>query len=232
MSHPSIQYERGHKFGDCTYIEDIFPTYSSNGKWKIRKCKFKCVCGNEFIGRLVEIKSGRHLGCGCRAKTHGLAGADAKGHRTKEYNTWLNIKKRCYNKNNPKYADYGGRGIRVCDRWLNNYPNFLSDIGDAPSNLHSIDRIDNGKDYNPINCRWATPKEQARNRRKNLLLSYNGETLCLSEWAERIKIDQKVLRKRIVVNKLSIKDALEMPKTGVSKSHGDNFISHSFGHIR
>jgi hypothetical protein len=89
---------------------------------------------------------------------------------------------RCRNKTNKKYPRYGGRGIRVCDRWKS-FKNFLSDMGERPKN-HSIDRIDNNVDYTPDNCRWATVKQQANNTSTNIKISYKGKTMTVSEWSD------------------------------------------------
>jgi hypothetical protein len=106
---------------------------------------------------------------------------------------------RCNNPNNPQYHDYGGRGIRVCDRWGgdNGFANFIADIGRRPSNKHSIERIDNDGNYEPDNCRWATRSEQQRNRRVNRLLTYNGHTMCVAELADHLGISHAVIRSRL-----------------------------------
>lgn len=84
-----------------------------------------------------------------------------------EYRAWINMKARCYNSNVPNYENYGGRGITVCDRWRSNFDNFYTDIGSRPSSRYSLDRIDNDGNYEPSNCRWATDKQQLKNRRSN-----------------------------------------------------------------
>ena len=120
---------------------------------------------------------------------------DHKTHKN-EYYTWCQIKQRCLNKNHKQYKDYGERGIIICDRWLNSFQNFIEDMKSKPSKLHQIDRIDNNGNYEPGNCRWATPLEQARNRRTNKLVTYKGETHILKDWAEILDVPYKMLWKR------------------------------------
>ena len=141
---------------------------SSNGKtqWLCR-----CDCGNERIVVGSNLSNGHIKSCGClkaevakaRMTTHGH---HPTGKQTPEYTTWCNIKIRCYNTEADNYAYYGGRGIRVCDRWLNSFENFLSDMGERPSRKHTIDRKNNDGNYEPNNCRWITMLEQCANRRK------------------------------------------------------------------
>lgn len=111
-----------------------------------------------------------------------------------DYNRWEDMIARCNNPKHAKYPNYGGRGIRVCDRWRK-YANFHEDMGLRPSGM-SLDRIDNNGNYEPGNCRWATPQEQARNRRSNVMITIDGETHCLAEWVEILGEPREVLRRR------------------------------------
>lgn len=104
---------------------------------------------------------------------------------TREYRTWINMKSRCYTPTSTGYKDYGGRGIKVCERWLHSFGAFLEDMGPRPSPEHSIDRIDCDGDYEPSNCRWATRTEQARNFRANRIVEAFGRSMTLAEAAEQ-----------------------------------------------
>ncbi|HEY9737554.1 MAG TPA: hypothetical protein V6D06_14770 [Trichocoleus sp.] len=127
------------------------------------------------------------------------------------------MKSRCHNPNNAAYDRYGGRGIVVCDRWRESFENFYADMGPRPSEQHSIDRINNDGNYEPGNCRWATDKQQSRNTRRNRLLTYNGETLFLDEWAERLSISKHTLQTRLWRG-WSVEEAFETPIRGHSDS--------------
>lgn len=121
------------------------------------------------------------------------------GHVTSaEYRIWQQMIARCRYPQHPRFADYGGRGITVCDRWFESLTNFIDDMGRRPSEAHSLDRIDNDLGYSPANCRWATREEQGRNRRNNIKLTVDGETAPLSVWAERTGIPYVTLRHRLV----------------------------------
>lgn len=121
-----------------------------------------------------------------------------KGHRTKEASIWLAMHDRCSNPKNKSFANYGGRGITVCERWSgpDGFLNFLSDMGRKPEGM-SIDRIDNSKGYSPGNCKWATRKEQQRNNRNARIVLFRGEERCLAEWAEVLGMPIKTIYKRI-----------------------------------
>jgi hypothetical protein len=113
------------------------------------------------------------------------------------YDTWRNMKSRCGNPRNARYADYGGRGITVCDRWKNSFENFIADMGLPPSPAHSIERGDNSRGYEPGNCRWATDVEQTNNQRSNVLIEYDGKTQTIAQWARELGINYQTLRQRI-----------------------------------
>src|ERR1700675_305053 len=128
-------------------------------------------------------------------RSHGCA-ASKNAKCTPEYVSWAKIKQRCFNQNCLQYKRYGGRGITMCQRWLT-FQNFLADVGHRPSLQHSIERIDNNKGYELGNVRWATKQEQARNRCNNVLITFQGKTLCLIEWAEKLGFTPDTLYHRV-----------------------------------
>jgi hypothetical protein len=129
-----------------------------------------------------------------------------------EYVAWIRMVQRCEDRNTKDYHRYGGRGISVCEKWRRSYVAFLKDMGRKPSLSHSLDRIDNSGCYSPENCRWATPTQQARNRRSNKMITHNGEVRCLAEWAELLGFEYKLVRMRMWKNGWSFKKAISTPK--------------------
>ncbi|MDE4297182.1 hypothetical protein PXK56_18520 [Phaeobacter gallaeciensis] len=114
---------------------------------------------------------------------------------TKAYQAWNSMKQRCMNAKSKDYPRYGGRGIKICDRWLS-FENFLADMGEKPRDM-TLDRIDNDGDYEPGNCRWASARTQSNNRRSNHCLTYEGKTQTLSEWSRETGIEKATLLNRI-----------------------------------
>ncbi len=114
-----------------------------------------------------------------------------------EYYSWVQMKTRCLNPRDKAYARYGGRGIKVCARWQKSYVDFVADVGRRPTPEHSLDRIDNNGNYEPGNCRWATSKEQCRNRRSNIVLEFNGQKRTIAEWAEFTGLSRECIWHRL-----------------------------------
>ena len=146
----------------------------------------RCECGTEKSVASCHLVSGASTNCGCirpeRARTNktkpGMSG-------TNEYEIWRRMKARCSNKNLDDFRLYGGKGIIVCEAWKNSFDAFIRDMGKRPSIGHSIDRINSGGNYEPKNCRWATPKEQARNTSRNRFHIVKGERMTITEAIER-----------------------------------------------
>lgn len=130
-------------------------------------------------------------------------------YETPEYLARENVVARCCKTSHPMYSYYGGRGIAVCDRWRD-YVNFIADMGRRPSSKHTLDRVDNSKGYEPSNCRWTTRREQMRNTRRTRLFTYDGQTLCMKDWAETVGMPYSTLRARLKYG-WSFVDAITRP---------------------
>ena len=197
----------GDRYGRLEVVKELSAT--KKNRWIFCRCD----CGSQLTVNLYKLVTGRTQSCGClhreqlsAAKTiHGATG-------TPEYRNWQHLIRRCYESTGKSYASYGGRGIRVCDRWRNSFENFLSDMGPRPSPDHSIDRIDNNGNYDPENCRWATRSEQARNTRANRYLTVDGETHLLCEWSELMDLDASLILCRIRRYGWSVREAVLTPK--------------------
>lgn len=176
--------ETGEKFGRLTALSFAFRDSRSNQHWEC-----VCDCGTKKIIRGNNLVSGDTQSCGCLKTTHGKYG-------TPEYNIWINMKDRCYNPNYPGYKNYGGRGITVCWRWRDNFSAFYADMGFRPEGK-TLDRKDNDGNYSKENCRWATQKEQNRNRRDNRIVEFNGKRQCMAAWAEEVGLKRQTLWYRL-----------------------------------
>lgn len=175
----------------------------------------RCDCGREKIVYYKDLRSGNTRSCGCvqREKLGALNRTHGKT-STPEYAIWCAIIARCFNPNYKRFSGYGGRGITLCDRWRNSFEAFLSDMGTRPSPQHSIDRFpDNDGNYEPGNCRWATRREQSRNTRRTRMLTFRGQTKCLSDWAAELGVSYLMILKRLKRG-WTIEMALSVPPNG------------------
>jgi len=196
MPRPRIDLT-GQTFGRLTVYEEWYNSYIK--KW-IVFCV--CDCGNTIDVRKSDLKSGKTHSCGClqreRVKEKNTKhGECTNGKDSKEYKALRHIIQRCYNPNHKFFSYYGGRGIKVCDRWRYSFENFLEDMERAPSSRHSIDRIDNNGDYCPENCKWVTSKEQANNRRNNKYFEYEGNVQNFTQWKKELKVSYIFIYNRL-----------------------------------
>ncbi len=197
----------GQRFGRLSVVK-YAGTRKGQALWRC-----DCECGVAAFTTTASLKSGKTQSCGCLMRerlsqsrlTHGLT-------KSPEYKSWSEMRQRCNNANNSRYADWGGRGIRVCEAW-STFGTFLNDMGRKPGPNYSIDRIDNDGDYCPSNCRWATKREQNRNTRRNRMVTFRGQTKSLSEWSDVVGISMATLWARLKVG-VSTERALTQPVRG------------------
>lgn len=206
----------GDRVGRWTVLEQTEMRYYPSGAQQLfRMCR--CDCGTEQWVGDYKLRIGHSRSCGChraevtteRSLKHGYS---RRGKRAPIYGIWRNMISRCTNPNVADYARYGARGIGVCERWMI-FENFLEDMGEPPEGL-TLDRVNNNLGYAKENCAWHTPVEQARNRggkRKPVMLTFEGSTLTIKEWALRLGVSFKMLRGRYYAG-WSVEEILTKPK--------------------
>lgn len=175
---------QGTRYGSWLVVARDHNYRGSDTRWVCR-----CDCGTQKSVNIQPLRNGTSTSCGCQRgkliKRHHQIG-DVRRHDMPEYRTWSGIKTRCFNIKDPKYPLYGGRGVVMCPEWQASFERFLADVGTRPSEHHTLDRRDPNGNYEPSNCRWATIKEQNRNKRTTRFIIYNGERRKVAEVAEEI----------------------------------------------
>jgi len=182
----------GMQFNRLTAIKE-----APRGDFNKRAYLFKCVCGQKVVRRLDDVKGGKTKSCGCLNREYsGKPASPNARHRNPLYAIWNNMMGRCYNPNSTSYPNYGAKGITVCKRW-HKFELFCLDMGERPSLKHSLDRKKNHIGYRKSNCRWATKKEQARNRTDNHIITIGGVSKPVCEWSEIYGIRSDTIIRRI-----------------------------------
>lgn len=193
------------KFGRLLVLGQAVRTNPKRIRWSCL-----CDCGNELSVNAGNLSSCHTISCGCAQKEN-TSKANSKyvvRSRTPTYNSWASMITRTTSKSHKSYERY--KNLGVCTRWLNSFDDFVVDMGLRPDKT-TLDRIDNNKGYFPENCRWATKKEQQNNLSVNVILEFNGETLNIQQWAEKLNISHDILRGRIKLG-WTVEKTLSTPK--------------------
>jgi len=181
----------GKRFGSWLVLSES-SRLDKSGKRARRVAECVCDCGKKRIVIVAYLINGNSMSCGCSLLIHGESHAN-----TTEYHIWCSMKQRCANRNHKHWQRYGGRGIKVCERWLKSYSLFLQDMGRRPGHEYSIERIDNDGNYEPGNCKWATAKQQQRNRRDTRRITFHNKTLCAADWARELNLPITTFKRRL-----------------------------------
>lgn len=184
----TLPYPVSAKFGRLTVKSRV-----DNDKFGRTQWRCICECGKEKVVALFRMTCGHTKSCGC---LKGVANAKHRMKGTATYNSWCAMKQRCNYLGSEEYANYGGRGIKVCDRWNESFENFLADMGERPAG-HTIERKDTNGHYEPSNCIWSTMEQQQRNRRSTILIERNGVTQCVKDWCAELGLNPDKVYGRI-----------------------------------
>lgn len=186
-----------YKYDPSSFIGEVFSALTIIGVTKPPgPLKFicKCECGKTYHAFQHALLNLKIKSCGCAQRNflrkHGMVNHPC-------YNLWRSMKQRCNNPGSDGYYRYGGRGIKVCKEWEQDFSQFVYDMGERPSSKHTLERIDNDGPYCKENCRWADWKEQTRNKASNRWLEYGNESLCITDWAERLGVSTMLIHARL-----------------------------------
>lgn len=181
--------EVGKRYGRLTVIALGGRTNKSLLTWRCR-----CDCGNDVVVRGPKLRYGVTRSCGC-LRAEGNGNRKHGKSSTSTYHAWSRMMQRCYNRNNKRYADYGGRGITVAPEWRT-FDGFYRDMGDCPPG-HSIERVRVNEGYSKTNCKWIPMPAQAKNKRNNHWVTIGSETHCLTEWCRRLSLNRATVKARL-----------------------------------
>ncbi len=219
---PARKLAIGGRFGRLVVLEESESRKFACGATR-KQYLCQCDCGNKKIIDSGNLKGGDTKSCGClhrelriqrNVPKHGHASGNVI---TGTYTTWRNMKARCANPKDRRFKDYGGRGISVCDRWLESFENFLADMGERPDGL-TLERVDNDGNYEPGNCKWATRKEQNNNSRNIVRVPYGQKGMSMAEFARMHGIPYAKFKYCYRVKKLTLEQILSAEKPGSETS--------------
>lgn len=210
-----LTIEKGTRFYKCVIVKEAQKIQRTSRKVRAFECQ--CDCGSVFVAQLSRLRNGDIKSCGCIHAPHNQS-------KTLTYNIWKSMRQRCFNQKNKDYPSYGALGVTVCDRW-SEYLMFVIDMGICPKGM-SIDRVDTKGNYNKENCRWATPIEQANNKRSTIRYDVNGINGSISELSRRFNHKPRLIYDRLRLG-WSLHRALTVPITTNStrsKYSGDHHV--------
>jgi hypothetical protein len=209
MQKANYDAEVGKRYGMLVLVEKVMAVMSGNSR---QAFVCRCDCGAIKTVSTRHLVTGQVKSCGCyKSKSAKERGTKHGMSETSLYKTWLSMRGRCHRPTEQSYKDYGGRGISVCDEWRNDFQAFAAYVGVKPSQLHSLDRIDNNGNYEPGNVKWSTRVEQATNRRSSTAVEFNGQVKTLTEWSELTGINRYTISERIRSMGWSTEKALTTP---------------------
>ena len=202
----------GFRFGKLLVISKGDITKSGYQRWLCQ-----CDCGNTKAILRSSLISNHTKSCGCNRKSSCKVNFTKHGkHGTPEYISWQKMKNRCLNPNCKEFKYWGGKGVSICERWMNSFDNFLHDMGYKPTLKHTLDRFpDKNGNYEIGNCRWADKKEQSCNRKDNLWFEYKGNSMMLSDWAILLKVNYNAIYSQ--VKKKKFHDVYEFYKSKITQ---------------